>query len=663
MELFYEVTIHLLYAVAAHGSYPDSFFLPPSPSYTPQRSQLIQAAQEICDNDQNNALHFAAVADEKCCKFVGQRGCNPKVKNQDGQLPRNLATQEGKKLCVRELRKLEKSYGKTVKNTDPWALRLYDWSVVHTDELTERFKELGQYLAEQAEEARQSQLEEAKANEDTAINPEEASPTAVGATAELDTARSGKSTASRKSPRGKKKRRRKKKRDPSVGSTGRTLTPVTRMYVENFENVLQSLSAPYGADCLKELIKFHEKNSDGCIGWQEFLTGKKYVNKNYLMSAFAGKKGKKRRGRKGGRGKRKTKIPLEICTLPKEAIFRRADGGPPIMYIPKQHNHTDPNRFDAEHPPLHPIEDDSVWYINPPKRQYISFHTAAKYSDLDSIRLALSEGYNVDTRDKFYKTPLMVAAHHGNLDAAIALIQLGADVNARDNFKWTPLHHAAHSGMIDVVELLLRNGAVIDARALNGGTPLFRAIECSRLNVVNYIMSQGAKIMIETRKGNNPYDAALAWADPRVIDLVHDRWELAQELADKNKQKKGSSKGKRPGTARSTTSSKRKTPQITPSRPAELPGSESRALNHMEFPSEILARSTTLELANATQEIRYCPKYPWLPQPTRAERLARLAEARERFGWDHGLPGVPLHPFDKNLKNIVKEAEAEAGAG
>ncbi|VDQ15300.1 unnamed protein product, partial [Trichobilharzia regenti] len=73
--------------------------------------------------------------------------------------------------------------------------------------------------------------------------------------------------------------------------------------------------------------------------------------------------------------------------------------------------------------------------------------------------MALSEGYNIDTRDKFYKTPLMVAAHHGNLDAAIELIKLGADVNARDNFRWTPLHHAAHSGMIDMVELLLNNGA------------------------------------------------------------------------------------------------------------------------------------------------------------------------------------------------------------
>lgn len=39
---------------------------------------------------------------------------------------------------------------------------------------------------------------------------------------------------------------------------------------------------------------------------------------------------------------RKSKIPFEICTLPQEAIYRRADGGPPIMYIPKQPVQTDP---------------------------------------------------------------------------------------------------------------------------------------------------------------------------------------------------------------------------------------------------------------------------------------------------------------------------------
>ena len=123
----------------------------------------------------------------------------------------------------------------------------------------------------------------------------------------------------------------------------------------------------------------------------------------------------------------------------------------------------------------------------------------------------------MDTRDRFYKTPLMTAAHYGNLDMCMHLINYGyrneyfmywiycishsADVNAKDNFHWTSLHHAAHSGMIDVLELLINSGAIIDAKAMNGATPLFRAIETSRFNVVEFLIKKGAKIQMENRKG------------------------------------------------------------------------------------------------------------------------------------------------------------------
>ncbi|VEL11668.1 unnamed protein product [Protopolystoma xenopodis] len=115
---------------------------------------------------------------------------------------------------------------------------------------------------------------------------------------------------------------------------------------------------------------------------------------------------------------------------------------------------------------------------------------------------AIIEGYSPDQRDRYYKTPLMVAARLGNLEMTKALLELGADPNAQDNFKWTPLHHAAHSGMVDVAELLIRYGANLDAVALNGATPIFRAVECSRFNLVDYLIRKGVKMQMETRKGD-----------------------------------------------------------------------------------------------------------------------------------------------------------------
>ncbi|CAH8476725.1 unnamed protein product [Schistosoma turkestanicum] len=599
------------------------------------------------DNDGNNPLHMAAKVDEMCCKFLGQRGCDAKVKNTNGKLPRNIAINEGKKLCAKELRKLERVTSKTVKNAENWAIRLYDWSIVYCNELKERFIEISQRLSSVLEEQKETNSNVSRdldSRNDFQIS-EQSLITAVYAS---DQQQSDKLNTKKKSG---KKRKRSKNRSSSRSRSRKT---TTRIPIEDFTSVVSSLDGPIDEIISKKLLLLHEKNADGCIDWEEFLTGKKYLNKNYLLKAFEKKKGKKKK-KKGGKNTKRRKIPMAICTLPSEAIFRRADGGPAIMYIPKEIHHTDFNRFDADHPPVHPLQDDSVWYLDAPKRQYISFHSAALHNDMDSIRLALSEGYNIDTRDKFYKTPLMVAAHHGNLDVAIELIKLGANVNARDNFRWTPLHHAAHSGMIDMVELLLNNGAIIEAKALNGATPLFRAIECSRLNVVDYFLSKGSKLCVETRKGANPYEVALNWSDPRVIEHVHDKWELAQEAADKQK-KQGSAKRKRPTTAGSTSSSKRSVSPVkkfTP--PDNLPGLYPNLMQKQFNLSYLLKHTYSLEKTLNRQHIRICPRHPWLPKLNHEERLAKLAEARERYGWDYGLPNVPIHLFDKHLIHRFQE--------
>ncbi|TNN07422.1 Ankyrin repeat and EF-hand domain-containing protein isoform 2 [Schistosoma japonicum] len=605
------------------------------------------------DNDGNNPLHMAAKVDEMCCKFLGQRGCNAKVKNSNGKLPRNIAIDEGKKLCIKELRKLERitTSSRLIKNTEYWAIRLYDWSIVHKIELSQHFIEITQRLSNDTEQQKQSDenildevnsANELQSSEQSLITAVYAISSQQQSTDKLSSQRSN-----------SKKRTQSKHRSTSRSSSKKT---TVRIPIEDFISVITSLNGPINDMISKKLLILHEKNSDGCIDWEEFLTGKKYVNKNYLLSAFEKKKGKKKK-KKGGKGSKRRKIPMEICTLPSEAIYRRADGGPPIMYIPKEIHPTDLNRFDADHPPIHPLQDDSVWYLDTPKRQYISFHAAALHNDMDSIRLALSEGYNIDTRDKFYKTPLMIAAHHGNLDTAIELIKLGADVNARDNFRWTPLHHAAHSGMIDMVELLLNNGAIIEAKAMNGATPLFRAIECSRLNVVDFLLSKGSKLFVETRKGDNPYIAALNWSDPRVIEHVHDKWELAQETAEKQK-KQGSAKRKRPATAGSIGSSKggvSPVKKFTP--PNNLPGQYPNIIQKHFDLSHLIKQTYSLEKTISRQDIRICPRYPWLPKPNREERLAKLAEARERYGWDYELPGVPLSLFDKHLMNRFKQIE------
>ena len=87
---------------------------------------------------------------------------------------------------------------------------------------------------------------------------------------------------------------------------------------------------------------------------------------------------------------------------------------------------TDTQRFPRDKSLPHEFVDDSMWYLVPPNREYIQLYKAVRHGDLESLRAALELGaINVDIRDQYNKTPLMVACAHGRLDIVSFLIDRG----------------------------------------------------------------------------------------------------------------------------------------------------------------------------------------------------------------------------------------------
>lgn len=205
---------------------------------------------------------------------------------------------------------------------------------------------------------------------------------------------------------------------------------------EGFENLSET-------EEMQKLIMSHEKAKDQ-IDYELFLNGKKYINKQFLISSFGGKKKKKKKG-KGKKGK--TKIVMPICTLDEGP--RMAGGDPPAIYQPKHIHFTDTNRFNRDQPPIHPLQDDTSWYLKHPEKEFVKVTNAAHSGDLHTLLDAFKRGLPVDARDKYFKTPLMVAASKGDLETCKFLLECDADVNAYDNFKWTALHHACHAGSLE----------------------------------------------------------------------------------------------------------------------------------------------------------------------------------------------------------------------
>ncbi|XP_052770216.1 ankyrin repeat and EF-hand domain-containing protein 1-like isoform X2 [Mya arenaria] len=419
-----------------------------------------------------------------------------------------------------------------------------------------------------------------------------------------------------------------------------------------FLDTIMGMSPPISEEELRRVQAAQDKG--GKVDYNEFISGKKYVNKNYLMSAFEGKKKKGKKGKKGGKKKGKFKLVMPICTS--EDGPRTYGGGPPEMFIERHIHFTDTGRFDRDHPPKHPLQDDSAWYLQHPEKTYLNINDAARSGDFDSMKNAFQRGVSADTRDKYYKTPLMVAASSGNMEMVKFLLDNGASVNARDNFKWTPLHHAAHAGQLDIVETLLAQGAEMEATAMSGGTPLTRAIESSREQVVEFLMSKGARVQIENKKGHTPLDIAQSWADPRVLQCVQSRFDSLPPLKD-GKGKKGKGGGK----------ATPKRPQSVPAGDGDLkpPGtardnpSSARALMEEGQPRQrkgsILRAASALAGGLDEQEnITYTPLKAWTKQPTTGELIHEKVVNRDRFGWEVDFEDFEM-PFKKNVSNKIQE--------
>ncbi|XP_061074736.1 ankyrin repeat and EF-hand domain-containing protein 1 isoform X1 [Conger conger] len=96
--------------------------------------------------DGNTPLHLAATSGSaECCRFLAQRGCNPKLKNEEGLIARLIAKNLGYKAAMKEVKKAETLYGKYVEGgeTNPnelWALTVHDWSYEHEESLRNSFE-------------------------------------------------------------------------------------------------------------------------------------------------------------------------------------------------------------------------------------------------------------------------------------------------------------------------------------------------------------------------------------------------------------------------------------------------------------------------------------------------------------------------------------------
>jgi len=96
------------------------------------------------------------------------------------------------------------------------------------------------------------------------------------------------------------------------------------------------------------------------------------------------------------------------------------------------------------------------------KRKALVVQAVKDGADQKRIGELISQGSDINAKDKYGQTALMVAAENGNVDTIKLLLDHNADVNAIRNNGKTALVIAAGKSSVEIVKLLL------DKKALRG---------------------------------------------------------------------------------------------------------------------------------------------------------------------------------------------------
>ena len=145
---------------------------------------------------------------------------------------------------------------------------------------------------------------------------------------------------------------------------------------------------------------------------------------------------------------------------------------------------------------------------------------AAQHREIETVRVLIDEGVDVDAPQADGATALAWAVHWDDLATADLLLGAGADVDAANDLGVTPLMLAGLNGSVPMVDLLLRAGANPNAARPAGGTALMMAARSGDATVLRRLIAAGADLDAATSSGHTALMWAVAERHTRAVTLL-----------------------------------------------------------------------------------------------------------------------------------------------
>ncbi|OJJ98474.1 hypothetical protein ASPACDRAFT_122273 [Aspergillus aculeatus ATCC 16872] len=135
-----------------------------------------------------------------------------------------------------------------------------------------------------------------------------------------------------------------------------------------------------------------------------------------------------------------------------------------------------------------------VQYGDDPYNGYTALGCAVKKERLDSVRLLLEAGANVDHQGSKGQTPLHDAVRLDNPALIQLLLEFRPDVNHAQQEGFTPLMYMSPSTRMETLRPLINAGADLEARNRKGLSVLMCAVGHENAAMVKYLLARGAEL-------------------------------------------------------------------------------------------------------------------------------------------------------------------------